>query len=351
MTINGMRQLASLYFESNPPAKGLRLVREFLPHVQKAIGSKRQQDLQAITDLAAGLASAGHFSEAIQLQEAVLPLKLEVLGGKHPDTLTAKGNLAKMLIQTGRADEAVKLLEELLPLRREVSGPEDVLTMNTMVDLATAYGGADHPEKTVPLCKTVNGERHPHTLTAMANLASFYLMDRQTSRAYTLYESLFKLSPNDLDSLNSAAWNLSVYPDDKGQFPYGAQAESWARRLNQLVPNDGSLLNTLGIASYRTGNWADAVKALKDSIGLGQDKSPNWLFLAMVLHQLKLHDESRTWYDKSLAWKRANETEVEGDVELQSFYAEAARLMAPAQTSDDDHEDAAAPAPKHTELK
>ncbi|MDA1232281.1 MAG: hypothetical protein O2856_16020, partial [Planctomycetota bacterium] len=49
-------------------------------------------------------------------------------------------------------------------------------------------------------------------------------------------------------------------------------------------------------------------------------------------HQLKQETEAAKWLDKSLAWKQANEAALLQDTELQSFYAEAKQLMAPADT-------------------
>ncbi len=140
-----------------------------------------------------------------------------------------------------------------------------------------------------------------------------------------------KLNPNDSQTFNEAAWILVTNADEEGHYSGIEQAVTWARRANELSPNNAAYQNTLGTALYRAEQWQDAIDALQKSIDNGGDMPHNWLFIAMAHWQLGQKDKARPWDDKSLAWQTANPDAAKADTELQSFYAEAAALMKPSQ--------------------
>ncbi len=71
-----------------------------------------------------------------------------------------------------------------------------------------------------------------------------------------------------------------------------------------------------------------SIDTLHKSIKHGVDVAHNWLFIAMAHWQLDQKDQAKPWYDNSLAWQTANADAFKADAELQSFFAEAAKLMA-----------------------
>jgi Flp pilus assembly protein TadD len=142
-----------------------------------------------------------------------------------------------------------------------------------------------------------------------------------------LQQEMLTLRPDDIGALNGAAWGLATTADKDGRYPQAKQAVQWARRANELAPNDASLLNTLGVALYRDEQWQDAIDALQKSIELGSDSPHNWLFLAMAHWQLDQKDQAKPWYDKSLAWQTTNAAAAKADAELQGFFTEAAKLL------------------------
>jgi tetratricopeptide (TPR) repeat protein len=85
--------------------------------------------------------------------------------------------------------------------------------------------------------------------------------------------------------LNNAAWALV-------RLPSRAEADAQrglrlAERACQIVPGDGVLLNTLGVAQYRTGQYEKARATLTRSNELNANREPPDLaFLAMTLHRL-----------------------------------------------------------------
>jgi tetratricopeptide (TPR) repeat protein len=95
--------------------------------------------------------------------------------------------------------------------------------------------------------------------------------------------------------LNEAAWKV-VKARDAGQGAY-ARALRQAEAAVRLAPEDGNFLNTLGVAQYRVGRYADALATLTKSEKLNATKEgshPSDLaFLAMTRHQLGKKDEAK----------------------------------------------------------
>lgn len=137
------------------------------------------------------------------------------------------------------------------------------------------------------------------------------------------YTEAIRLNPKNPMVLNNLAWYLATWPDTKFRNPN--RAVELARKVVEIAPNDGIVLNTLGTALYRTGDWKGSVTALEKSLDLmSSHKSFNWFFLAMANWQLGHKDEARKWYDKAVLWMDKN---MPKDEELRRFRAEAAELM------------------------
>src|SRR5207248_1557157 len=133
-----------------------------------------------------------------------------------------------------------------------------------------------------------------------------------------------ELRCDDATALNKIAWALVVTPRPDFYDPaLGVQA---AQRAVELAPNAADQWNTLGVARYRTGDYAKAIDALEKSRGLQGDKQFSWnaFFLAMAHYRLGHLDDARNWYTESIAWMDKNAPE---DQELLSFRSEATELL------------------------
>ncbi len=97
-------------------------------------------------------------------------------------------------------------------------------------------------------------------------------------------------------ALNNASWNVVR---SAGQTPEAyAQALRKAERACEFFPNDGSFLNTLGVAQYRVGQYEEAARTLSRSGQLNTDPlgTPNpadLAFLAMAQILLGLNEPAR----------------------------------------------------------
>ena len=104
-----------------------------------------------------------------------------------------------------------------------------------------------------------------------------------------------------------------------------AAAVELATKAVALEPANRLLVNTLGVARYRAGDWQGAVDDLRKSVEPRSGGDPmDWLFLAMAEWHLGNKDEARKWYEKSVDWM---ERKAAANEELTHFHAEAAGLL------------------------
>lgn len=82
----------------------------------------------------------------------------------------------------------------------------------------------------------------------------------ENKEAIIAYEKVLKVSPNDLRSLNNAAWLYSQTNDPK--------AEALARRAYQIAPTNGAVLDTYGWILYNAGKVEEAKPLIKKALEL-----------------------------------------------------------------------------------
>jgi tetratricopeptide (TPR) repeat protein len=161
-----------------------------------------------------------------------------------------------------------------------------------------------------------NAGRYRDAKTSYLRLASFVeSMPLASMSSQVLRQSA--------EGLNNFAWLLATCPEVTLRDP-GA-AVRFARRAVDLIPTDGNSWNTLGVASYRAGNWDQARSALSRSMELrGAGDSFDWFFLAMIHARLGHPERARHWYDKAAQWFTQYRP---GDAELYQFQVEAAAIL------------------------
>jgi tetratricopeptide (TPR) repeat protein len=90
-------------------------------------------------------------------------------------------------------------------------------------------------------------------------------------------------------------------------------------------------LNTLGVAQYRAGRYADAIVSLEKSLaaGHGLHDAYDLYFLAMARFQLGEAARARADYDRAVKWRRdyPDRAQPRENVELDAFQAEARILL------------------------
>jgi hypothetical protein len=136
----------------------------------------------------------------------------------------ARGLLARMgtyYFYQGRSDEAEKLQVEVLELSKTLLGEKHPDTITAMANLASTWwqqGRSDEAEKlqveVLKLRKSVLGEKHPDTITAMASLASTWWQQGRSDEAEKLQVEVPKLQKSVLGEKHPdtirAMGNLSI---------------------------------------------------------------------------------------------------------------------------------------------
>ena len=74
-------------------------------------------------------------------------------------------------------------------------------------------------------------------------------------------------------NLNESSWNIVRSP--KAPSERYQQALSWAQRACELNRSNANLLNTLGVAQYRTGDYQAAQKTLQQAVALRPESDSN----------------------------------------------------------------------------
>ena len=123
---------------------------------------------------------------------------------------------------------------------------------------------------------------------------------------------------------NELAWLLATWADLTIRDP--GRAVAAARKAVELEPEHGEFWNTLGVASYRAGDWKAAIAALQkaEESAPGRQLAWNAFFLAMAHWQLGEKEHARKEYEQAVSWMEKNRPR---DEELLRFRAEAAELL------------------------
>jgi WD40 repeat protein/tetratricopeptide (TPR) repeat protein len=127
--------------------------------------------------------------------------------------------------------------------------------------------------------------------------------------------------------LNNRAWELATGPEPQRDPAMGARLAAFSVAL---APEEPTSLNTLGVALYRAGTLAAAIKTLEKSLeaGGGQFAAFDLFFLAMAHHRLGDRAEARSCFDRAIRWL-AEHPELPGQYtkELAAFRAEAEAVL------------------------
>ena len=124
----------------------------------------------SMTQLGNGLFAAGHYEDALSVQEANLSM-LRRIGAPENSMFVAQGNLAISYEKTGRHEESLRLLGDVYSRRLKLNGEEHLETLQAasnyvlgLVELNRLEEGKSLMRKAVPVARRVLGESDDTTL-------------------------------------------------------------------------------------------------------------------------------------------------------------------------------------------
>jgi eukaryotic-like serine/threonine-protein kinase len=266
----------------------------------------RPHDAYAHSSLAFSLETQGKLVSAIAEYRTVLRLL--------PDSASTHDNLGVALKRQGKLNEAIA--EHRTAIRLQ----PDLALAHT--NLGSALDRQGNQEEAIAEYRTAIRLQPDF---ALAHNGLGFVLDRQGKgeEAIAEYRTVVRLLPDDAYAHNILAWALATHPNPNRREP--AEVLEHARKAVALAPNDGNFHNTLALAEYRIGNWAESIAAAERSIALakGADAS-DWFFLAMAHFQRGVKDPSRSYFDRAVAWTTKNNPK---NAELLAFWREAAELL------------------------
>ena len=152
---------------------------------------------------------------------------------------------------------------------------------------------------------------------------------REWQNAFLDYERLQSLQPENAGFENQLAWRICLCPDPR--FQDYARASQLARSAVSRFPALATYWNTLGVALYRSRDWAGAVNACLKSMQLsGAQDMSDWLILSMCEWQLDQKDRARQILLHAIRRISSGGNRSEN---LEEFRDEALALMGPPDAS------------------
>ena len=221
-------------------------------------------------------------------------------------------------------DEAIELC------RRGIeSTPDDARIHDRLGDLLLERGDLD--DAAAAYRQAI--EKDESDAGPLFGLATVLARQGQQEEAIKLRKQAIELSPKATPTqLNNLAWMLVTVEDETLRDP--ELALQLAQKAVEIDPKSDGLMNTVGVANYRAGNWQASIDALNKSLDTNTPLSSDGFFLAMAHWQLDEKDIAQEWFDKAKKWMDENDSD---DAELIRFRAEAEALMG--SQEDDDSPD------------
>jgi tetratricopeptide (TPR) repeat protein len=245
--------------------------------IARGAGTEGQQELGRV------LLAKGSTADALATYKAVLE--------KDPNQPQALEGLVNILMATNRADEAISYLERYpkgdvnasVLLGRVYARQGDVAAARQVVEQAVAREPAnatpylalaalEESDSPAQLAVLERGwKASPGNPTLGLFLFSIYDRQGKYDQAIAVCEDVLKVAPNDAVTVNNLASLLLDHRNDKA---------SLARALDLARPLAGTdqafMLDTLGWAYYRNGQFSEAVRQLERAAAM---ESGNALFL------------------------------------------------------------------------
>ena len=247
-----------------------------------------------------------------KLEEAVAELRTAIR--LQPDDADAHYNLGTALVAQGKFEEGTAEFREAIRLKPDFAYAHS--------NLGAALKVQGKLEESVAELRAAIRLK-PDYADAHRNLGATLVAQGKREEAVAEYRAAIRIEPDLAGAHNALAWNLVFSPNrPRRDYEEGLQH---ARKAIESAPKNGAVVNTLALAEYRSGHWAESIAANEQTMALRNGgAASDWFFLAMAHWQKGDKDESRRWFDKAVAWTKEKGPK---NAELRQFWTEAAELL------------------------
>lgn len=169
-----------------------------------------------------------------------------------------------------------------------------------------------------------NNQSRRNRAQALSANGSFLMAVKRYDLALQQFEAAWEVDPESAHLNNNFAWFLATCPDT--QYANPQRAVQLALKAVELVPDEGTFWNTLGVCYYRAGQYTSSIESLERSTELFGNAGVgfNAMFLAMAHWRLGHREDALKKYDTALHWMRENSVV---DEELTRFLQETAVVL------------------------
>ncbi len=333
-TLFTMQELAHVYNEQGKYAQAEALEKQVIEARRRTLGPEHPETLFSLTTLGDIYEAVDKYVEAEHAHRQALEIQQRVLGPENPDTLSTMLSVGEDLVAEGKSSQAEALHSRALQIYKRLLGPEDPQTLGAMGDLAIDYRaegryaeseamerrifeiemhvlGAENAstlyshdalgqvegmegkftdaERT--LREAVDGYRHalgrtnPFTIVSETHLAMAYQYEGKFPQAEALLKDADAAAKSSQDPDGLGALSFAYAFASEQRFRHPAEALHLARQSVKLAPENANLVQILGLAQVRNGQWDQAVATLKKCIAMRNDPNPEDFFLLSLAYE------------------------------------------------------------------
>jgi tetratricopeptide (TPR) repeat protein len=320
----GVGPLANALRDQRRYAEAERLYKQALSDARKSDGEKSAAVEGNLYELGMLFGTQGRFAEA----EAAWSEALAIRRASGNDEVWLRTLLSRVLVPQGKFIDAEQVLREARRLSPQRAGLAFELA-NVLRRQSKEAEAAQAVQEGMFLWEEQKKDLLAAAHTPQKRAAIYLtLVEGHVNcglwkEARDTFQKVVQLDSDDTVALNKFASSLVVIPRPEFHDPaLGLQA---AQRAVELAPDSAQYWNTLGIARYRTGDYAKAIDALEKSGALKGNGCfiDGALFISMAHFRLGHLDDALFWYTQASASMDQNEP----DPLLKAFRAEAEALL------------------------